>query len=323
MTTFINKTKNWLRSGTGIRTVIWIFLCLGLSLILFRDFWFSLPRMLSPDWVFGNNHASSWGVLALCLAFLWIKRQQLYTGITRNKKFKTTNVKTALTFYILNIETLLVALLITSALFIPSTNDLAMLRVLLLWLAIFIFVFGIEASKIPAILLTLYAFVILFPLAIYRFAEEPYTMIALVPLTALLDLLGYPLQSNGQILHLISSNGETISVLVSGACAGPTTMAVFIALFVLMMLDVPLPPRKAIWLFLAGIVGTWFQSFIRLFILMLTAYYLGREAMWTAHSWSIYILFPLWYLIFAYIYFRQVGRVRRTAKTSSGTPQSG
>jgi hypothetical protein len=31
-----------------------------------------------------------------------------------------------------------------------------------------------------------------------------------------------------------------------------------------------------------------------------------KAAMWTAHSWTIYILFPLWYLLFAYVYFQQV-----------------
>ena len=83
-------------------------------------------------------------------------------------------------------------------------------------------------------------------------------------------------------------------------------MGVFLAIFALMMLDIPLPPRKAAWLFLFGAVGTWFQSLIRLIIIILVGYHLGGDAMWTTHFWSIYILFPLWYLFFAYIYFRQV-----------------
>ena len=86
-------------------------------------------------------------------------------------------------------------------------------------------------------------------------------------------------------------------------------MGVFIALFVLMTLDMPLPPKKAAGLFLFGIVGTWFQSVIRLVILMLAGYYLGKDALWTAHFWTIYLLFPLWYLFFAYLYFWQTGRL--------------
>jgi hypothetical protein len=45
--------------------------------------------------------------------------------------------------------------------------------------------------------------------------------------------------------------------------------------------------------------------------------------MWTAHSLTIYILFPLWYLLFAYIYFRVAGsrrliRIRKGGIHSEG-----
>jgi exosortase/archaeosortase family protein len=131
---------------------------------------------------------------------------------------------------------------------------------------------------------------------------------------ALMNLLGYHISSDVQVITIFRANGETIRAMVSGACAGPATMAVFIGLFALMMLDTPLPARKAPWIFVAGIFGTWLQSSIRLVILMLVANYLGESAMWTAHRWTIYILFPLWYLAFAYIYFRQVGRATQKSK---------
>jgi glycosyltransferase involved in cell wall biosynthesis len=80
-------------------------------------------------------------------------------------------------------------------------------------------------------------------------------------------------------------------------------MGVFIAIFALMMLDISLPPRKAGYVFIFGVAGTWVQSFIRLIILLLVGYYRGKAALRTAHFWTIYILFPLWYLIFIYVYF--------------------
>jgi len=123
-----------------------------------------------------------------------------------------------------------------------------------------------------------------------------------------MSILGYPWQIDGQWAHLVSSGGEHISVVITAACAGPATMGVFIALFVLMMLDIPLPPKKAAELFWVGILGTWFQSVIRLIILMLVGYYLGEGALWTAHSWTPYVMFPLWYLAFAFFYFQQAGR---------------
>ena len=99
-------------------------------------------------------------------------------------------------------------------------------------------------------------------------------------------------------------------------------MGVFLAIFALMTMDIPLPPKKAAWLFIIGVVGTWFQNFIRVAILMVTAYNLDEKAMWIAHYWTIYLLFPLWYLLFIYIYFRQFGG-RRSIATPLATQSQG
>jgi exosortase/archaeosortase family protein len=289
-----NNIKQWLDSGTKIRVLVFALLCVSLSLLFFRDFWQSLPYMLSPGRVFGENHAAPWGVLVLCLLFLWAKRGAILDAKNWERK------ESALSSVLVGV------VLATGAVFVPPSGDGVVFRVLLAWLGVFVAVFGRTAARIPALLLTIYCFVITFPLAIYHFAEAPYTTASVIPLKALLNLLGFPLQSDGQIIAITGSSSESVSAFVSGGCAGPATMAVFLALFTLMMLDTPLKGRKAIRLFLVGIVGTWLQSYLRLVILMLTAYYLGRDAMWAAHSWTIYVLFPLWYLLFACIYFRQV-----------------
>ena len=187
----------------------------------------------------------------------------------------------------------------------PSSHDYLVFQVLLASLGVFIILFG-KAVKIPSILLGIYGFAISFPLAIDRFAGDAYSRTAIAPVMGVMNALGYPMQSQGQWVYFTSSGGEAISVTITAGCAGPATMGVFVALFALMTLDMPLPLKKAIWLFLFGAVGTWFQSFIRLIILMLVGFYQGEDAMWTTHFWTIYILFPLWYLLFVYIYFRQV-----------------
>jgi exosortase/archaeosortase family protein len=193
---------------------------------------------------------------------------------------------------------------VVGAILMPPSEDFVVFQVLLATLGIFIILFG-RGARIPAILLGIYGFAISFPLAVERFAELPYSISALKPLVWILTKLGYAFQNEGELIHFSSYSGEPVSVAITAACAGPVTMGVFLAIFALMMLDTPLPWRKAIWLFLFGAVGTWFQSFIRLVILMLIGYQWGREALWIAHSWTIYLIFPLWYLLFAYIYFEQ------------------
>ena len=283
-----------LRSNLAFRfshskLILWLLLSLALSLIFFQEFWMNLGAMLSPDWIFGQNHAAPWGILGLCGIWLWLKRK----NIRRDMELRQNPL-----FMPLGLA------LVAGAVLIPSSPDFLVFQVLLASLGVFIIFFG-RGAKIPSILLAIYGFAISFPLMIARFAEAAYSQTAITPLMGIMTTLGYQIENQGQWIYFISTSGESISAVITAACAGPATMGVFIALFALMMLDMPLPPRKAVPLFLLGIAGTWFQSLVRLIILILMGYYLGEDALWAAHSWSIYILFPVWYLLFAYIYFRQ------------------
>jgi exosortase/archaeosortase family protein len=157
---------------------------------------------------------------------------------------------------------------------------------------------------LPAILVAIFGFSVMFPVLITRFFEESYSQSVLAPLLALMNAINYPMQQNGQIVSFTRVGGENISANIAIECAGPTTMAIFIVLYVLMMLDSAQSPRRAAFLFFLGVAGTWLQSLIRLVILMVTGWNFGNSAMWTAHYWTVYLLFPLWYLAFAWIYFR-------------------
>jgi len=323
-----NSKLNFAFCSLNFKLTLWLIISLALSLIFFRQFWSSLPTMLSPGWVFGQYHAAPWGVLALCLIFLRLKRKDVLEGLKvgkleGSKVGKLEGLKVGRLEgskvgrfqgwkNFINLQTfkpvLLGVAVVAAAVLMPSSQDYLVFQVLLASLGVFVILFG-RGAKIPSILVAIYGFAISFPLAIQRFAENAYSQTAIVPVVGLMNILGYPLQNQGQWVHFTSSGGEPISVVITSGCAGPATMGVFIALFALMMLDMPVPPKKAVWLFLFGVVGTWFQSFIRLIILMLVGYHWGEAALWTAHSWTIYILFPLWYLLFAYIYFRQAGRL--------------
>jgi len=283
------KGSNFAFCFSNSKLLLWLLLSLAISLIFFQEFWTNLGTILSPNWIFGQHHVAPWGVLGLCGIWLWLQRK----NIRREMELRQNSVFIPLGLAI-----------VAGAILIPASPDFLVFQVLLVSLGVFIIFFG-RGGRIPSILVAIYGFAISFPLMIARFAEAAYAQTAITPLMGLLTTLGYQIENQGQWMYFISSSGEPISAVITAACAGPATMGVFIAIFALMMLDIPLPPRKAARLFLFGIVGTWFQSLIRLIILILMGYHLGEDAMWAAHSWSIYILFPLWYLLFAYIYFRQ------------------
>jgi exosortase/archaeosortase family protein len=271
-----------------------------------RNFWTSLPELLSPDWIINQNHAAPWGVLLLCIAFLFIKRKEIYRKMTENPKWITLPAGPAI---------------IIAAIWIPPTIDLLLFKFILVLLGVFVIFFS-RASRLPVILAVIYGFVIIFPLAVERYAEVPYAQTILFPLMKLAQAVNFPLTIDGQWLNLTPLGGQSFSVILASGCAGPATMAIFIALFTMMMLDMPLRPKNALVMFVIGVAGTWFQSFLRIIILMLCGYFLGEDALWVAHSWSTYILFPLWYLLFAYIYFRQVRKNKLLTASSSGAESS-
>jgi exosortase/archaeosortase family protein len=291
-----SSSRNYLASGRlnlrlRVRLVLWAVSSVILSAIFFRQFWVSLPGMLSPAQVLGQNEASPWGVLTLCFIVLWLKRKQVLNAMQPEPNLFFIPIGLAIT---------------VGAIIIPVSPDYLAFQVLLATLGLFTVFFG-SGIKMPGILMVIYGFTISFPLLIQHFAQDAYTQTVIVPLNGFLNILGYPFYTNGQWLHLTDINGDVITVAVTVACAGPSTMGVFIAIFALMSLDMPLPPKKAAWLFLFGIAGTWLQNFIRVAMLMVVAYRLGENTMWAIHSWTIYLLFPLWYLLYIYIYFRQFG----------------
>ena len=129
---------------------------------------------------------------------------------------------------------------------------------------------------------------------------------AVAPVAWLVRLSGLHIVSGNQTFQFLLPSGQPIVVQVASACAGPTTMAVFVVIFVLMMLDLPLPWPRAVQVFLLGVVGTWLQNVIRIVIILGCGYFWGYNALETAHYWTVYIMFPLWYLLFVSIYFRCV-----------------
>ena len=171
-----------------------------------------------------------------------------------------------------------------------------------------------RAAVIPTILLMIYGFSLVFPILTTRWLGEPSAILVTNTVIAITNALGLPITSQGQVLHFTSVTGDAISTMVTPSCAGYATIGVFIALFSLMMLDIRLPLRKAWWIFLIGLVGTWLQNIIRIVVSVATGYYGGLEALWTMHSNIAYVIFPLWYALFAFIYLKQAGWKRTSTK---------
>jgi exosortase/archaeosortase family protein len=196
---------------------------------------------------------------------------------------------------------------IVASLSLPLRNDSELsflaLGVLLIFLGVSTVLFG-YAYTLPGILLGIYAFAIIFPRVFTAHLEAPYSQTTVKIVASLLGLIGYPVYTQGQVISFISTTGERLGSYIGAPSSGIASITIFVALFALMHLDFRYPQRKALYLFLFGLVGTSLQNILRLALIILAGYHFGYNAMVQVHDFAGYIIFPAWYMAFAYIYLR-------------------
>lgn len=268
--------------------VLWLIICIITSVIFFHDFWVNIGTLLSFSYL-QQHGVYPWFVLFLCLLWLWQKRAKI-----------SERMSTRPPFIILGFAMFGLALLL------PSASKFIVFLLLLACIGIFTILFG-AAAYIPILLLGVYGFTLVFPIVITKFAEVQYSVATVWAVVSILKGMGYQILSQGQVIKFSGLSGDgDISIFIDSECSGSASMAVFIAIFALMMIDVKLPAKKAIPIFFFGVIGTTLQNILRLIILIVSGYYYGKDALWTAHSYAGYIIFPIWFALFAFVYLRQV-----------------
>ena len=274
-----------------IRIFCWVAAVVVLSaLLLWGVNWPALKATLTYVYIVSSYHVSPWGVLMLAALMIYVKRHQVRVAMDRAPVPGLVFASAGL-------------FIVALAFFTPQNETFWILRLLTACVGAFVIFFG-PASLVPVALLGAYAFTICFPLLVDTYLAAGYAGTAVGPSAWLLRLFGLPIVASGQIFQVPLPSGASLLVAITSACAGPTTMAVFVVIFTLMMLDIPLPWRQAAPLFLFGVAGTWLQNVIRIVIVLGSGYFFGENALWAVHFWVSYLLFPLWYLLFALVYFR-------------------
>lgn len=271
------------------RVATWLVLSLLLTLILVPGFWRNLPFLLSPAYI-RDTGAYPWAVLGLCFMWLFFKREEVLAGISAEVTSK---------------ERVIGVMVASLSLPLRGDSELSFLALgaLLVFLGVFLFFFRVSSAA-PGILLGVYAFAIIFPRVFTAHLEAPYSQTTVKTVAALLGLLGYPVHSQGQVISFISTTGEPLGSYIGAPSSGIASITIFVALFALMHLDFRHPRRKALYLFLLGLAGTSLQNILRLALIILAGYHFGYDAMVQVHDYAGYIIFPAWYMAFAYIYLR-------------------
>lgn len=274
------------------RVIIWLVGCLAISIIAFGELWPKLFDWLSPQGLQAHG-VFHWGVFGLCLLWLWLKRRNILPGMQDDK---------------LSPWCILVGLvLLVLSLFLPRNEDFLVFLLLLGWLGVFTIIFK-KASMVPSILLAIYGFAVGFPIVMGAWAGDVSAMSTTSVITAIFKAIGFSIMNDGTVLTFNSMNGDIISTTITPDCSGYYTIGVFISLFALMMLDIRLPFRRAWYVFLLGLIGTWLQNIIRIVITVVAGYYWGSDALASTHYNISYIIFPLWFALFAFLYLKVAKR---------------
>jgi exosortase/archaeosortase family protein len=247
---------------------------------------------LSSDYIEATG-VYPYAVLGLSLLLLYSKREILLSSVVEGSSI---------------IHSLIGGLLVLTSLLMPVGNPAVLVfAVLLLWLGTFTALVG-RAGLIPLAILGIYGFALVFPSFIVWLGSS----FPLFTTIVLVSLLGpvLPISNSGQSIHFFDALGGRQSYFIDAGCSGSAALTVFLSVFFLMLLDRPIPRGRIGGLLLFGLAGTYVQNILRLVALVFAGYWFGADALWTTHTYIGYILFPLWFGVFAHVYLRQIGEGR-------------
>lgn len=249
---------------------------------------------------FQSQGLYSWAVLFLCILWIYAKRgAQIEMIRAESKRMFSSPFFIFLGFIFLGVSFLL-----------PRDMELSgiVFSMLLAYIGLFSVFFG-RAAMMPGTLLSIYGFSIGFPVAVAKYLDPQYSLATTWMVVTPLKALGYPLVDQGQVVNFLSAGGREMSIFINAACSGSASMTIFISIFALMMLDIRLPGKGALYMLIFGVLGTTLQNVLRIIVLILAGYYYDFRGISTAHLYAGYILFPTWFLIFVYVYMRYARRI--------------
>lgn len=238
-------------------------------------------------------------ILMLCAVFGWLKKDAILSQMNNEGMLDEPSYMIA-------------GVLITAlSLLMPLSSNLAfaIFTILLMCIGLFMVFFG-AAAYLPSLLLLVYGFSISFPKILDEYLGTQYALVT-TNIVAHIAALFYPVGFEGQVLSVTNPESVKDLLYIDVGCSGSASIAIFLTVFALMLLD--MRPRKGLIfpLFLFGILGTSVQNILRLVLLIAADYHFGSAVMWQVHDYAGYVLFPTWFAIFIYVYLKVgVGKPR-------------
>jgi len=287
--------RSLLRENQSVRLKAGLlFACLALTFLVFGSA-FANGALLLNYATLKQNGFYLWAVLALCIVWGYMKRTEILDAA--RTRIDSRWVLVGILFAGASL-----GLLYYAAAFAESL-PLTLFAIAFVVVAQFAFFFG-KASKLPLMLLGVLGIAVVFPALLESAVAAAFPRATAVLCVSTLQLAKVPVTLSGVTVTLNSLMGYNIVVNVDTRCAGSDSLAIFLAIFALMLIDRKPGNKAVLGLFIFGVVGAYLQNFVRLLALFTAGYYYGANALWAVHDYASYILFPLWFLGFAAIYLK-------------------
>ena len=269
------------------KMLLWVAISIAIILASSKAFFIQSSTHVANDFT-----AHPLVILMMCSVFGWLKRDAILQQIDDESLFAESAYLVA------------GAVILIVSIMMPMSANLAfvLFKILLALIGVSFLFYGV-AVYLPSLLVFVYGFSVSFPILLDDFLGTQYALIT-TRLTAFVADLVYPVAYEGQLISIINSEGVKNVAYIDAGCSGSASIAIFFTIFALMMIDIKPPLKYILPLFLFGIVGTSLQNILRLFVLLSTNYHLGSDAMWQMHAYAGYILFPIWFAIFVYVYLK-------------------
>lgn len=292
------------RYNCRVRGTLWIIVIIA-TLFIFGNIFNNFSDILNIQ-LLKQNGFFSWAVLLLCVLWIWTKRAEI----------DISHAKFDVRWTCLGIGLFIPAVVLLSFLSVSVAGlPLKIFAIGLIVVSTFCIFFG-HASKIPLMILAVYGIAVGFPLLVESVISSPFSTVTAVFSTLTLGIFGIPVSLEGVTVTLTSLNGSNIVTMVDSRCSGSDSIAIFFAIFGLMLIDKKPKNFIALGLLIFGVAGTYIQNFMRLLLLFTAGYYYGPDSLWFVHDYASYVLFPIWFLIFSLIYVKYANNNKNSSYTT-------
>lgn len=129
------------------------------------------------------------------------------------------------------------------------------------------------------------------------------------PFAGILDVIGIPASSQGNIVSITFHDGTTQSLTISAYCAGMYSFSIFVSAFISFVLVFERLPGKIMAVVLGvGLLAAYLGNLFRMVIIGIVGYYRGMEALRWSHENVGWIIFLAWSTVFWYLVMRYADR---------------